>query len=559
MWCCPESPRDKDSTCLGHWSLFYLMYLDSLTWHFPGGFKAVSYGNSEAESPRAKYIFAEVCRQLCGARSDTARVFPSRTGSETEYRNICSHCAKKYWAVRFHKVEKHPALVLALSFYANGFASFKTESNQKRDAEKLNADYLFDLVDCATNYRVFVPEEDWEARAVFFILAQWLFLSDRRITEPTLEEHIFAILYLRFYRQGADEYFKRESMSAIWDRIPYEKKEDVAVYYRRLLADARNKAAELWPDARISDYPEIEKDGIAIGMAFQELVRKEQYEKLGVLISKHSRILGHCWGRELLWAASHCKKKIYSYLQQHQSESTEAVGENAGGNQLIDMIIDGWSKLPVDDLVWSNGAIKQLLSPALYQWLIKCASRHMFSYVMPYGEPGQLARLKVYVEALKFDPNIGDTGEYQYNASHPPLYRFIEHQSTESEKAVAYLLKHGANPNCGGHRCTSLGLAVAGNKLSLIKMLIDSGADVNLPSTTGRTPVRIAIDHKCARALGMLIKAGAQPVTIEDSYFNGENGVFWLKQNKQIRQFLGIDGGRMVKIENIDWPLFKRS
>ena len=486
-------------------------------------------------------------------------MFSSRTGSETEYRNICSHCAKKYWAVRFHKAEKHPALVLALSFYANGFASFKTESNQKRDAEKLNADYLFDLVDCATNYRVFVPEEDWEARAVFFILAQWLFLSDRRDSQPSLEEHIFAILYLRFYRQGVDDYFKRESMSAMWDRIPYEKKEDVAVYYRRLLADARNKAAELWPDARISDYPEIEKDGIAIGMAFQELVRKEQYEKLGVLISKHSRILGHCWGRELLWAASHCKKKIYSYLQQHQSESTEAVGENAGGNQLIDMIIDGWSKLPVDDLVWSNGAIKQLLSPALYQWLIKCASRHMFSYVMPYGEPGQLARLKVYVEALKFDPNIGDTGEYQYNASHPPLYRFIEHQSTESEKAVAYLLKHGANPNCGGHRCTSLGLAVAGNKFSLIKMLIDSGADVNLPSTTGRTPVRIAIDHKCARALGMLIKAGAQPVTIEDSYFNGENGVFWLKQNKQIRQFLGIDGGRMVKIENIDWPLFKRS
>ncbi len=559
MWCCPESPRDKDSTCLGHWSLFYLMYLDSLTWHFPEGFKAVSYGNSEAESPRAKYIFAEVCRQLCGARSDTARVFPARTGSETEYRNICSHCAKKYWAVRFNNAEKHPALVLALSFYANGFASFKTESNHKPNADFLNADYLYDLVIRTTDYKVFIPEEDWEARAVFFILAQWLFLSDRRITEPTLEERIFAILYLRFYRQGVDEYFKRESMSAIWDGIPYDKKEDVAVYYRRLLADTRNKAAELWPDARISDYPEIAEDGIAIGMVFQELVREEQYEKLDVLISKHARILGPCWERELLWAASHCKKKVYSYLQQHQRELTEAVGENAGGNQLIDMIIDGWSKLPVDDLVWSNGAIKQLLSPALYQWLIKCASRHMFSYVMPYGEPGQLARLKVYVEALKFDPNIDDTGEYQYNASHPPLYRFAEHQSTESEEAVAYLLEHGANPNCGGHRCTILGLAVAGNKLSLVKMLIDSGADVNLPSTTGRTPVRIAIDHKRAKALGILIEAGAQPVAIEDSYFNGENGVFWLKQNKQIRQFLGIDGGRMVKIENIDWPLFKRS
>ena len=183
----------------------------------------------------------------------------------------------------------------------------------------------------------------------------------------------------------------------------------------------------------------------------------------------------------------------------------------------------------------------------------------MFSYVMPYGEPGQLARLKVYVETLKFDPNIGDTGEYQYNASHPPLYRFIEHQSTESEESVAYLLEHGANPNCGGHRCTSLGLAVAGNKLPLIKMLIDSGADVNLPSTTGRTPVEVAIDHKRAKALELLINAGAQPIVLEDSYFNGERGIYWLKQSELIRNFLGIDGGRMVKVENIDWPLFRRS
>lgn len=562
MDCYPESPVDEtidSDSFLGQWSICFLMYLDSLTWHFPEGFKMEPQLAREAEAPRAKYIFREVCRQLCGARSDTARVFPFRAGSETEYRNICSHCAKKHWAARFHNAEKHPALVLALSFYANGFASFKTESNHKPDADSLNADYLYDLVNRTTDYKVFIPEEDWEARAVFFILAQWLFLSDRRITEPTLEEHIFAILYLRFYRQGADEYFKRESMSAIWDGIPYDKKEDVAVYYRRLLADTRNKAAELWPDARISDYPEIAEDGIAIGRVFQELVRDEQYDKLDILISKHSRILRPCWESELLWAASHCKKKVYSYLQQHQPESTESRGGKESGNQLIDMIIDGWSKLSVDELIWSNGAIKQLLSPALYQWLITCASRHMFSYVMPYGEPGQLARLKVYVETLKFDPNIGDTGEYQYNASHPPLYRFIEHQSTESEESVAYLLEHGANPNCGGHRCTCLGLAVAGNRLRLMKMLIDSGADVNLPSTTGRTPVEVAIDHKRAKALELLINAGAQPIVLEDSYFNGEHGIYWLKQSEQIRNFLGIDGGRMVKVENIDWPLFRRS
>ena len=215
MACYPESPKDEPirpaidndyydkRTWSGQWTLFYLMYLDSLTWRFPDVFKLDPFEKNEEVAPREKYIFGEVCRQLCGVRTSSARVFHDRTGSETEYRKICSHCAKKHWAERFHKAEKHPALVLALSFYANGFASFKTESNQKRDAEKLNADYLFDLVDRATNYRVFVPEEDWEARALFFILAQWLFLSDRRDSQPSLEEHIFAILYLRFYRRHA--------------------------------------------------------------------------------------------------------------------------------------------------------------------------------------------------------------------------------------------------------------------------------------------------------------------------------------------------------------------
>ncbi len=558
--CYPESPKDRSTFDEGQWSLFYLMYLDSLAWHFPKAFKEGAYGCREAESPRAKYIFREVCRQLCGARSDTTRIFQSRTGSEMEYRNICSHCAKKHWAARFHNAEKHPALVLALSFYANGFASFKTESNHKPDADSLNADYLYDLVNRTTGYKVFIPEEDWEARAVFFILAQWLFLSDRRITEPTLEEHIFAILYLRFYRQGADEYFKRESMSAIWDGIPYEKKEDVAVYYRRLLAGTRNRAAELWPEAKISDYPEIPEDGIAIGMVFQEFVRGEQYEKLDVLFSKHSQILRPYRWRESLWAASH-SKKMYSYLNERHFDFAFLLNNKKSAEcDCYSMVTEGWSNMPVEDLQWSCDAVKKELHPKAYQSLIRYASLVMFADVIPSGsKPVQFARLKAYVEVLKLDPNAGDTGEYPYNASHPILYRLINSCCSDREKAIAYLLEHGANPNCGGHRCTSLGLAVAGNRLRLIKMLIDSGADVNLPSTTDRTPVRIAIDHKRAKALVMLIKAGAQPVAIEDSYFNGENGVFWLKQNKQIRNFLGIDGGRMVKVENIDWPLFKRS
>ena len=543
MQCFPESPADDSlrpnyddydngTSCVGQWTIFYLMYLDSLTWRFPDAFKLDPFEKNKEPTPREKYIFGEVCRQLCGVRTSSARVFHDRTGSEAEYRNICSHCAKKHWAARFNNAEKHPALVLALSFYANGFASFKTESNHKPDADSLNANYLYDLVNRSTDYKVFIPEEDWEARALFFILAQWLFLSDRRITEPTLEEHIFAILYLRFYRQGVDEYFKRESMSAIWDGIPYEKKEDVAVHYRRLLAGTRNKAAEAWPEAKISDYPEIAEDGIAIGMVFQEFVRGEQYEKLDILFSKHSQIIRPYRRRESLWAASH-SKKMYSYLNERHFDFLLLFNKKSAECDCYSMVTEGWSNMPVEDLQWSCDAVKKELHPKAYQSLIGYASLVMFADVIPSGgKPVQFARLKAYVEVLKLDPNAGDTGEYTYNASHPIIYRLMESYRSGRENAIAYLLMHGANPNCGGHRCTCLGLAVAGNRLRLIKMLIDSGADVNLPSTTGRTPVGIAIDHKRVKVLEILIDAGARPVPCERIPFP------MVKQSKKIRQFL---------------------
>ena len=83
---------------------------------------------------------------------------------------------------------------MAHSFSINRFASFTIEFEHKTDVEALKAEYLYGLVDRATNRKVFVPRAEWEARSVFFILAQWLFLSDRRAVVPSLEEHILAIL-----------------------------------------------------------------------------------------------------------------------------------------------------------------------------------------------------------------------------------------------------------------------------------------------------------------------------------------------------------------------------
>ena len=143
----------------------------------------------------------------------------------------------------------------------------------------------------------------------------------------------------------------------------------------------------------------------------------------------------------------------------------------------------------------------------------------------------------------RLDPNTDNRGDATYDTTQPILYKLIQSFEPGYEKAISYLLAHGANPNCGGHRYTCLNLAITRNKLRLIKRLIDAGADVNLPSASNYHPVKIAVERMNVKALRMLIKAGARPVAIDAPYFNGERGVFWLKQNKQIRSFLGIEGG----------------
>ncbi len=542
MECYPESPKDEpirpaigndysdERTWSGQWTLFYLMYLDSLTWHFPDVFKLAPFEKDKEIAPREKYIFGEVCRQLCGVRTGSARMFYARTGSEAEYRRICSQCAKKYWGERFRKAEKHPALVLALSFYANGFASFKTKSNQKRNADRLNADHLYGLVDRATNYRVFVPEKDWEARAVFFILAQWLFFSDRRIAESTLEEHIFAILYLRFYRQGVDEYFKRESMSTIWDGIPYDKKEDVAVHYRRLLADTRNKAAIRWPNARISDYPEADNSAV-FGEVFHDLVRAMDYKRLSLLLQEDV-VYAPYRNVELLWAASH-SKKMYEWLQRLVKD-----GETVLISELEDEadIVKGWRNLPIEDMAWSYDTIKSLVSPELFSRLMAAADS-LWLWLPDDGEE-TVRRLKAYLEDLHVNPNKEPT-DAPYDTSKPPLYDAVFDKRINT---LRLLLAHGANPNCGGHRTTSLSLAVGSPEI--MKLLLESGADPNLPSCSGWVPAQSAILEKDVESLRLLVAAGAVVRFSEwfGNWFQQDVVDFWQSQSDDVKKLLESPG-----------------
>jgi ankyrin repeat protein len=118
----------------------------------------------------------------------------------------------------------------------------------------------------------------------------------------------------------------------------------------------------------------------------------------------------------------------------------------------------------------------------------------------------------------------------------PPLMEAI---LSNQESKVALLLKYGANPDILERRNTMNLLHVAAKKnaaSAIIKMLIDAGISVDSQDGWGRTPLQVAVDHACTRAVCLLLRYGANAnFKNTNQYWKGWTPLFYAAKHKNSR------------------------
>ncbi|XP_027107369.2 palmitoyltransferase AKR1-like isoform X1 [Coffea arabica] len=115
-------------------------------------------------------------------------------------------------------------------------------------------------------------------------------------------------------------------------------------------------------------------------------------------------------------------------------------------------------------------------------------------------------------ELLKFLISRGVDVDLQSDAGTPLIWAAGHGQ----QDAVRILLEHRANPNIGTEDdVTPLLSAVAADSLQCLELLIQAGAHVNV-TAGGATPLHIAADHGSPEILECLLKAGANPDSLDE-------------------------------------------
>jgi len=96
--------------------------------------------------------------------------------------------------------------------------------------------------------------------------------------------------------------------------------------------------------------------------------------------------------------------------------------------------------------------------------------------------------------------------------------RYTDEQKTIGLQIVTLLLDHGSDINLRNHDLTPVGLATVYRLADILKLLISRGADVNLPSSDGETPLLLATRLRSGkRIIKMLQNAGAIGGSSSDS------------------------------------------
>jgi ankyrin repeat protein len=147
------------------------------------------------------------------------------------------------------------------------------------------------------------------------------------------------------------------------------------------------------------------------------------------------------------------------------------------------------------------------------------------------AEKGDVSKVKALLDS-RADPNIKD------DAGRTPLHYVVSSDPKESHlEIMELLLQRGADPNLSDkHNVGPLHLAAALRKVELLKMLIAHGADVNRVGSFGLTPLHEVCNNPIHKSqdveiVKILLNSGAK---IELKSSDGETALDIAKRNKKL-------------------------
>ncbi|CAI7594375.1 unnamed protein product [Penicillium palitans] len=118
---------------------------------------------------------------------------------------------------------------------------------------------------------------------------------------------------------------------------------------------------------------------------------------------------------------------------------------------------------------------------------------------------------------------------------HAPL---LEAVRSNQEAKVVLLLKNGADTHILDSRTGMTLMHIAASKNAtpgIINILIGSGIQVESQDNMGRTPLQVAADHSCTRAVRLLLNLGANPnFKNNNQYWKGWSALFYAATNPSI-------------------------
>lgn len=117
---------------------------------------------------------------------------------------------------------------------------------------------------------------------------------------------------------------------------------------------------------------------------------------------------------------------------------------------------------------------------------------------------GHIDAVKLLIEhGANVNVRWSDAYGYDYTA----LWLVSGNKNPTMIDIVSVLLKNGADPNLvsGGFLYAPLHRAACADNLEVAILLICYGADVNIRTVHGETPIQIAIQHKSEQVLGYLM------------------------------------------------------